>query len=696
MATTDDAVLDIRDLCVTYTQNGVSRRALRDVSLAIPSGQVCGLVGESGSGKTTLALAAMRYLPTEGALCGGSIRFRGRELMAFSRRDMESVWGRELALVPQDPLSSLNPSIRLGEQLGEILRRHLSLSRSEARRRTLELYASVRLADPERVADSYPYQMSGGMLQRALIAMAISTEPHLLILDEPTSSLDVTTQAVVLDLLRDLTRDRRTAVLHISHNLGTVAQLCDRVVVLYAGETMEDAPSGPLYELPLHPYTQGLLDCVPRLGQTRAQVVLRPIRGRIPSLDRLPEGCIFRPRCPLAIPVCFRHPPLYDAGPGRGSRCHRWDEVARGELGAHQPAPSIEPSPAAAAGEGVLCAVDLRVHFREGRSLAGLLRGRAGRSIKAVDGVGFCVEGGHTVGLVGESGSGKTTIAQALVGLAERTGGDILLQGERLAPRLRSRPRETRRRLQIVFQNPEEALNPYMSVGEALRRPLIRLMGRTRAEADDEVRGLLRAVGMDDGYASRLPAQLSGGEKQRVALARAFAPNPEVLIADEPVSSLDVSVQASILNLLAALQQEHGSSTLFISHDLVVVGYLSDVVLVLYLGRVMEESPAAAVFDPPYHPYTEALLSSIPLIDPGAHQERIRLSGEVPSPAETISGCPFHTRCPRFLGRICVEEVPPWRTHAETRKRYFCHIPVEELIAVQRRPFAFHDEAGEG
>jgi len=688
----NEPILQIEDLTVGYEQAGAWREAVRHVSLGIPPGQTCGLVGESGSGKTTLALATMRYLPEEGSVCDGEIWFRGENLLGLRSREMRKIWGSEMTMVPQDAQAALNPSVRLGEQVAELLRHKVGLMDSEARQRTLELFERVQLGDTERVRDSYPHQLSGGMLQRVLTAMAISTKPSLLVLDEPTSSLDVTTQAVMLDLFRGLIGgQQQTAVLYITHNLGVVAQIADRVAVMYAGDLVEDAPTGDLFRRPLHPYTRGLLDCVPRLGENKSEVDLRPIQGQIPSLEELPTGCIFQPRCPLAIDICEEYPPLYEAGSGRRSRCHRWEEIGHEEVSASQPVPEGVLVQGADVEEDVLDIEGLKVHFTEGRTLRDLVTGKSSRKVRAVDGVSFDVGRGRTVGLVGESGSGKTTVARAVVGLAERTEGSVKLFDVELPAGLKGRTSDTFCCLQIVFQNPAETLNPYLSVGQILRRPLQRLRDQTPGELDQAVEDLLEAVHLSGEYASRLPGQLSGGEKQRVAIARAFAPRPDLLIADEPVTSLDVSVQASILNLFNELQAEHAIGTLFISHDLAVVGYLADTVAVIYLGQLMEVSEADSVFDPPHHPYTEALLSSVPLIDPQGEQEEIRLEGEVPSPSEGISGCPFHTRCPRIIGDICVEEIPPWRDISGTDKRVFCHIPEEELREEQRRTFKFSE-----
>jgi peptide/nickel transport system ATP-binding protein len=613
---------------------------------------------------------------------------------------MRKVWGRQITMVPQNPQSALNPSIRIGEQLAETLRVYPGLRPAAARRRAIELLEMVHIADPERVAQSYQHQISGGMQQRVMIAMALSTEPLLLILDEPTTSLDVTTQAVILDLVRELIRGRHTAALYVTHNLGVVAQVCDRVAVMYGAELVEDASTVDLYKNPLHPYTRGLLDSVPKLGETKDKVQLRAIQGQIPPLGERPSGCVFRPRCPLAIEVCYERPPLYEPGPDRRSRCHRWDEIDRGDVSGGKEHSAQQPPPAAAQMSAnrkderpvVLDLQELDVHFPLGRSLPEIIRRKPPRKVRAVNSVDLEIPRGVTLGLVGESGSGKTTMARAITGLEAKTGGRIELLDVRLPAKLSDRDLETLRHLQMVFQNPEEAFNPYLTVGESLRRPLVTLLGKPDKEAGEEVARLLEAVRLSPAYARRLPGQLSGGEKQRVAIARAFASNPDLLICDEPVSSLDVSVQASILNLLNEMQIEHSSSMLFISHNLAVVGFLADKIAVIYLGHLMEVADAGDLFEPPYHPYTEALLSAIPLIDPEAQQEQIRLEGEIPSPTDIPSGCPFHTRCPRFLGDICVEEVPPWRAHESSGKRYFCHIPVEDLLESQKRAFAFEKQ----
>ncbi len=546
----------------------------------------------------------------------------------------------------------------------------------------LDALAAVQIADPPAVAGSYPHQLSGGMQQRVMIAMALAAEPLLLVLDEPTTNLDVTTEAVILDLVRDLVHQRRTAVFYVSHNLGVLAGICDRVAVLYAGELVEDAPVAQLYSRPLHPYTVGLLDSVPRLGVNRRQAALLPIPGSVPRLDERPAGCVFAPRCPVAIDLCQQRPQPSPAAPDHAVRCHRWAEMQSGALDVTRLLAEVDGVPAATEveeiGETVLTVRELTKRFDRPRSLADLLAGRPGRQMRAVDGVSVQIGRSRTLGLVGESGSGKTTLARCIVGLTERSSGDVALLDLPLAPALSQRDPATLRRLQMVFQNPDEALNPYRAVGQTLTRTLGRLAGLSKAEAQQRAGELLALVKLDPSYLDRLPDQLSGGEKQRVAIARAFASQPDLLLFDESVSALDVSVQAAILNLLSELQAEGQTAYLFISHDLSVVSYLADDVAVLYLGQVVEAGPTERIFQPPHHPYTAALLSAIPVLDPAASRQRIHLQGDIPSAAAVPSGCRFHTRCPRFLGDLCVQQEPPWQDAGDGHW-IRCHIPAGEL-----------------
>ncbi len=672
-------LLAVEGLTVGYGAGTAWRNAVRDVSLRVGPGETLGIVGESGSGKSTLALAILRALGAGGAIRGGAIRLRGVDLAALGPRELRAAWANDLRLVPQNPLAALNPAMRVGEQVAE------ALGPGQGRAQALAALRRVGLADPERVARSYPHELSGGMQQRVLIAMAAHGDPALLILDEPTSSLDVTTEAAILDLLAELTSPAQgpagpgRAALFISHNLGVVARLCGRVAVLYAGELVEEAPTAALFAAPLHPYTVGLLASLPRPGARHDSNPLRPIPGAIPSLDALPPACVFAPRCPLAIAICHaERPPDEEALPGHRVRCHRWRDVAAGALPLAMPAPELAPATSVAppAAPPLLTLDGVEKHIPTGRG-----------TVRAVDGVSMAVGRGRTLGLVGESGSGKTTLARCVVGLSEPTDGTITLLDLPLAPRLAGREPELLRRIQMVFQNPQEALNPFLTVGEALRRPLMRLAGLSRAQAESRAADLLAAVKLDRAYMARLPAQLSGGERQRVAIARAFAAAPDLVLLDESVSALDVSVQAAVLNLLSELRARDGASYLLITHDLGVVRYLADDVVVLYLGQVMEEGPREHVLAAPHHPYTEALLSAAPTLPPAPAATPIRLAGELPSATAIPTGCRFHTRCPRFLGELCVTVEPPWR-EGVAGHRIRCHIPLDELAAAQSPPVA--------
>jgi peptide/nickel transport system ATP-binding protein len=655
-------ILEITRLTVGYrAAGGAWLDAVREVSLSIQPGQVVGLVGESGSGKSSLALAVMRCLPPGGAVRAGQVRFAGRDVYALSPAELQGIRGAQVAFIPQDPFSALNPSLKIGVQIGEVLRWHQALPPRAARAQARRLLHAVRMPDPDRALDSYPHQLSGGMQQRALIALALSADPLLLVLDEPTTALDVTTEAAILDVFRGLMNASNAAALYVTHNLGVVARICDRVAVLYAGELVEDSPAAGLYRLPLHPYTRGLLACIPRPGAGKDRARLTPIGGRIPHPGDLPPGCVFAPRCPLAVDACHSaRPPLEEVIPGRRVRCYRWEEVGGGTQGGGT-------WDARGGGSPPLLEVD-NVAVRYGRA-------------QAVADVSLELAAGQTLGIVGESGSGKTTLARAIAGLVEPARGEARLMGVSLPPRLARRPRALLREIQMIFQNPLEALNPHLAVGESLCRPLVRLAGLSRAAARAEAAKLLAAVGLPADYAARLPGQLSGGERQRAAIARAFAARPKLLLADEPVSALDVSVQAAILNLVRDLQAEHDTALAFISHDLSVVGWLADAVAVMYLGRVVQTGTAAGIFEPPYHPYTEALLSAIPIPDPDALHMAIRLEGEVPGAANVPPGCPFHTRCPRVLGDVCRTERPPWQEAGGGR--IACHIPLEALAGLQ-------------
>jgi peptide/nickel transport system ATP-binding protein len=678
-------LLQIENLSVSYWLGDSWIAALRDFNIAIESGQIYGLVGESGSGKTTVASAVMRYLPANGRLEPGSkILLRGQDLAHRSQRDMQSIWAKDLNLVPQNPGAALNPSLRVGEQLAESVRLHLHLPASEIRQRVIEAVQRVRLPEAETILDRYPHQLSGGQQQRVMIAMALITSPGMLILDEPTTNLDVTTEAAILDLIEALIREEGAGALYITHNLGVVARLCDRALVMYAGEIMEDLGVDRLFTHALNPYTIGLLNSIPRIGQTKRERPLVSIPGHPPSLQDRPTACVYSDRCPLAIEICrSAKPPLEQAAEGHLVRCHRWQEIASGTI---QPDYLIEVSgdlPEALNERAALLeARNLTKQFEATRTIADFLHRSTPSPVHAVEDVSLSIRQGRTYGLVGESGSGKTTLARMIIGLTEPTRGEIELLGVDLPPDIRDRPAEVLSQIQMVFQNPQTALNPYLTIGEAIRRPIMKLGRMSRDAANAEMHRLLEAVNLPAEYADRYPSELSGGEKQRIAIARAFASQPALVICDEPVSALDVSVQSAVLNLLVRLQEEQGASYLFISHDLAVVGYLADYVAVMYLGELFEVGYARDLFSPPLHPYTEALISAIPVPDPAMQTDIIYLGDDIPGPSHKPTGCAFHTRCPHKLGAICEVETPPWRDDGD--EHYIrCHRTLEELAEIQ-------------
>jgi peptide/nickel transport system ATP-binding protein len=682
-------VFEIEGLHIDYTTELGVLHAVRDVSLTVREHESFGLVGESGSGKSTLAMGAIRYLASNGKVTEGSVRLNGVELLSLSPQELRALWGSRIGVVYQSPLSALNPSIVIGRQLAEVARQHLGMDKAASLGRVAEMLTKVAMPDPEAVMKRYPHQLSGGMLQRCVIAMALMTNPSLLIMDEPTTALDVTTQAVVLDLVSELKREFDSAILYITHDLGVITKICDRVGVMYAGEFMEQAPLRRLFKRPLHPYTLDLLGCVPHFDPTPQKRSLVTIPGSIPRVDELPAGCIFAPRCGFVEDACTTaRPPLATVADAHLSACRRWESVP-------PPAEYLREATEAVRAvetecerpEALVTASGAEVHFRSAR---GLIRGRTARVIRAVDGMDLEVCVGQTLGIVGESGSGKTTVARAMIGLTPATGGTIALHGRPLPRSTGSRPRATLKEIQMVFQNPDASLNPTRTVGAAIMRPITLLGGLGGREAKEMAKQLLTSVSLPASYFDRLPHELSGGEKQRVAIARAFAAEPELILCDEPISSLDVSVQGSLMNLLMKLQVEKRTSYVFISHDLSAVQHLSDAIAVVYLGHVMEVGDATTVLTPPFHPYTEALLSAIPLADPDVKQKPIRLGGSVPSAMDVPPGCRFHPRCPRCLGDICREQEPPWR-EGEGDHRIYCHIPLDELTRLQAETLVLGD-----
>jgi peptide/nickel transport system ATP-binding protein len=666
----NEPAIQLEDLEVVYRVRGVDRNVLRGVSLTIGAGESYGLVGESGCGKTTAAFAIMRALPRNGRVVSGSIRVNGEDLLGMGQAGVRKLRATTLSMVYQNPGSALNPTIRVGSQVGEVFEL-MGFDKNEAQERARQILAKVQISDPVRVMRRYPHQLSGGMQQRVVIAMALAKDPTLLILDEPTTGLDATVEAEVLELIAALRKEFGTSVLFISHNLAVIAKMCEQVGVLYAGRVVEEGPADLVFRDPRHPYTVGLLRCIPRGGVRKDETPLDTIPGFLPRIGAEIQGCVFAPRCGLVQEICRQEePPLYPIGDGRTSRCHFHEQ-------AHL-VPRTSPAQLVAHRQGNGSAILTLEH-------AGKTYRQEGQDVRALSDITLAIRPGEILGLVGESGSGKTTLARVLLGLTSPDAGSLLeLEGTPLAPRVQRRSEEQVRAVQVVFQNPDSALNRRFSVRRIIGRALFKLRGLRGKQRDERARDLASSVRFDESLLAVRPTQLSGGLKQRVAIARAFAGDPKVVLCDEPTSALDVSVQAAILNLLAELQSEQGVTYLFISHDLGVVRYISDRIAVLYLGRLMELGDAETVFNPPHHPYTEALLSAVPTLG-GEERPRIRLEGEVPSAAEPPSGCVFHTRCPRYLGPICEEEEPPLQ-EAEPGHFKRCHIPIDELRRLQATP----------
>ncbi len=686
-------VIEIENLGIAYETRTGDVQAVRNINFSVREGETMGLVGESGCGKSTIAFGIVNFLGPNGKITEGSVRFQGHELVGRSEKALKRLRGDRIAMVYQDPMQALNPSIRLGEQLTEVLTCHTDLSQKQARERSVEMLKRVYMPDPGDVMNRYPHQISGGQQQRVVIAMAMLNNPALLIMDEPTTALDVTVEAAVLDLIEDLKNDFKAANIFITHNLGVVARVSDHMCVMYAGEMVERGTVEEIFKQPSHPYTRGLLASVPKLGESKLESILTPIRGRVPPPDKRPEdACVFAPRCDYATDDCLKSKPrLEDVAEGHAARCIYAREIEdRARTTRRRPQEArLEAEETTEKDGRILGIKGLKVYYpQESQSVASLFGLGEKKYVKAVDDVSLRLQKGRTLGVVGESGCGKSTLVKGLIGLEPVTGGDFQFMGIDVQDTVSDRDTSLIKEMQMVFQNPDSTLNPSYPVGKQIARPIKRFKTVPRRQVKEEVIRLLRAVRLSAAYYDRLPRQLSGGEKQRVGIARALASRPDLIICDEPVSALDVSVQAAVINLLLEIQHTFGSSMIFIAHDLSVVRFFSDDIAVMYLGQVVEVGPADAIYDPPYHPYTEALLSAVPIPDPEAEQKDLRLSGNVPSALNPPSGCRFHTRCPRRAqmlpdgGKICETEVPPWQA-TEKGHRIFCHIPLEELAKTE-------------
>ena len=646
-------LLSVKDL---RTHFGAAR-AVDGVSFDIVRGETFALLGESGCGKSMTALSLLQLVPQPaGRIVGGEVLLDGRDLLGIPESAMLDVRGRRIAMIFQEPMTSLNPVLTVGAQIAESLRRHQGLRVGAARARVLELLDAVGIPDPQRRIDEYPHQLSGGMKQRVMIAIALACEPALLIADEPTTALDVTIQAQVLELLRELQRKNDMALLFITHDLGVVAEMAHRVGVMYAGEIVEMAAREAFFQTPRHPYSQKLFDSVPRLDKRGTALAMIP--GSVPKLDRAFTGCRFAARCEFAWARCLEEtPPWVELDQGVGARCHLLDTSLgeRGEgAGARASVSEAVALETRALPSELLTVRDLKVHFPIRK---GFLQRVVG-AVKAVDGVSLAIPAGRTLALVGESGCGKTTVGKGILQLVPVSGGSVQFEGQELTGLHRSQLRMKRGAFQIIFQDPFSSLDPRMVIAEILDEGMRALkVGANALDRAQRIDRLLEEVGLAADTKYRYPHEFSGGQRQRIAIARALAVNPKLIVCDEPTSALDVSVQAQILNLLRGLQQTHQLSYLFITHNISVVEYLAHDVAVMYLGRIVEHGPVEAVLGAPKHPYTQALLSAVPMIEKGSGREVIHLQGELPSPANPPSGCHFHPRCPHAMP-VCSERYP--------------------------------------
>ena len=681
---TEQPILEIDKLSISFFTRLREIPAVMDFSATVMPGEALGLVGESGCGKSTVALGIMQDLGVNGRIVGGSIKFKGRDLCEMSPEELRKVRGSEIAMIYQEPMASLNPAMKIGKQLMEVPMIHEGVGEKEAYARALEVVTDVKLPDPKRMLNSYPHQLSGGQQQRIVIAMALMSKPSLLILDEPTTALDVTVEAAVVELVKDLGKKYGTSMLFISHNLGLVLETCDRICVMYSGEAVERGSIEDVFDEMQHPYTQALFRSIPLPGADKNARPLVAIPGNFPLPHERPQGCNFGPRCD------YFEPGRCDAGfipmepvPGNDrhqSRCVKFKEIdwqAPMQLGEQKEKP--EP------GQVVLKMDNLKKYYEVAANA--LFGGGDKKVVKANETLSFEARESETLAIVGESGCGKSTFAKVLMGLETATEGEILLDNKSIGNTpIEQRDTKTIADIQMVFQNPFDTLNPSMTVGRQIIRALeIFGIGTNDTERRERMLNLLDLVKLPREFADRMPRQLSGGQKQRVGIARAFAGDARIVVADEPVSALDVSVQAAVTDLLMEIQREHKTTLLFISHDLSIVRYLSDRVMVMYLGHVVELGSTDQVFSPPYHPYTEALLSAVPIADTKVKKKHIVLEGDIPSAMNPPSGCPFQTRCgwkSKVADGLCDKEVPPVRFVADGHQ-IKCHLSDADLAEME-------------
>jgi peptide/nickel transport system ATP-binding protein len=684
-------VLEVENLRTEFRMRQANVVAVDGVSLRVNEGECVGIVGESGCGKSTTGFSIMRLLPGNGHVIAGTIFLNGRDLAGLSEKEMQQVRGDEVALIPQDPLTSLNPTMTIGRQISEAVTLHRDVSRKEARSRALEVLTMVEMPRPAERLDQYPHELSGGLRQRVMIAMALACEPKLLIADEPTTALDVTIQAQILDLIDDLRQRLHMAVLLITHDMGVIAGRTDRVVVMYAGKVAEEADTVELFSRMRHPYSEALLESVPKLDRSPADRLMS-ISGLPPDLSQTITNCRFAPRCQYATDQCrTEDPPLEDVVGGR-TVVHRFacfhpvshETAAAVTVTDRAEDPRLEQRRLEVAEFPEILRVERLV--KEFPVLGGGVIRRTIGSVKAVSDVSFTVRRGETFGLVGESGCGKTTVGRLIVALERPKAGTIRFEGQDVHDLGGSAMRTRRRDLQLMFQDPYASLDPRMRVGSIIREPL-RVQGVGNSEEQRaRVRTLLAEVGLSEQAMGRYPHEFSGGQRQRIGLARALALEPKLVVADEPVSALDVSVQAQILNLMKDLQARHGLTFVMISHDLAVIRYMADTIGVMYLGKLVELGPAAQIYDHPAHPYTKGLLESVPVPEVGVlvHQAgQTAVRGELPSAVNPPSGCRFRTRCPRAEA-ICAESEPAYSDFGGGHVAA-CHFPLETPVTLSSR-----------
>ncbi len=680
----DGPILEIDNLSISFFTRLLEIPAVMDFSLTVQPGEAVGLVGESGCGKSTVALGVMQDLGRNGAIVGGGIKFKGRDLGAMSNEALRDIRGSQIAMIYQEPMASLNPAMKIANQLMEVPMIHQGLGKQEAYARALQVVNDVKLPDPARILNAYPHQLSGGQQQRIVIAMALMSEPALLILDEPTTALDVTVEAAIVELIKDLGRKYGTAMLFISHNLGLVLETCDRICVMYSGEAVERGSIKSVFDAMRHPYTQALFRSIPLPGADKNSHPLVAIPGNFPLPHERPRGCNFAPRCDyFKAGRCDQDDLKMQALPGDARHHTRCVMAADIDWGA--PRVVGQPKQKATIGKVVLEVNNLRKYYEVAANA--MFGGGDKRVVKANETLSFKAHESETLAIVGESGCGKSTLAKVLMGLETATGGEILLDGRNIEQLpIEARDAKTVGEIQMVFQNPFDTLNPSMPVGRQIIRALeVFGIGDSEAARKARMLELLDLVKLPRAFAGRMPRQLSGGQKQRVGIARAFAGGARIVVADEPVSALDVSVQAAVTDLLMEIQRKEKTTLLFISHDLSIVRYLSDRVMVMYLGHVVELGDTDQVFAPPYHPYTEALLSAVPIADTSVQKKHIVLEGDIPSAMDPPPGCPFQTRChwkPEVPGGLCEREVPPLVDLA-TGHQIKCHLSADKLAEME-------------